>query len=125
MFLTPKNYRYTINEIGFVQDHKSFKRFNKSKRLFARSQYFNKLDRKKISAISPRSRKKSFFNGVVIPVKMRRCNECQHGILCTTCIYQLNENKKYEANLNLSKREAPFEFGHMLPYFKKRLTYLN
>ena len=75
------------------------------------------LEGKKISAMLPRSWKKSFNNGVVIPVKMRRCNECKNKILCTTCNNQVNENKEFEAILNLIKREAPNQFGHMLPYF--------
>ena len=35
----------------------------------------------------PRSWKKSFNNGVVIPAKMRQCNACKDGILCATCNY--------------------------------------
>ena len=35
---------------------------------------------------------------------MRQCNECKDGILCTTCTDQINENKEFEANLNLLKR---------------------
>ena len=50
------------------------------------------LEGKKISARLPRSWKKSMNNGVVIPVKMRRCNN------------QVNENKKFEANLNFFKK---------------------
>ena len=63
------------------------------------------LEGKKISARLPRSWKKSINNGVVIPVKMRRCNN------------QVNENKKFEAILNLLKRHAPNQFGYMLPYY--------
>ena len=49
---------------------------------------------------------------------MKRCNECKDGILCTTCNNQVNENKVFEANLNLLKRKAPTEIGHMLPFYK-------
>ena len=65
----------------------------------------------------PRSRKKSFNNGIVIPTKMRQCNACKEGILCTTCNNQINENKEFEANLNQVKRKTPNEFGYMLPYY--------
>ena len=49
---------------------------------------------------------------------MRFCNECKEKY-CDRCNIQYNENKEFEANLNLLKREAPNEFGHMLPYFKE------
>ena len=55
----------------------TFKVFNDSKRLLDRSQYFNMLEGKKISAMLPRSWKKSFNNEIIIPTKMRRCNECK------------------------------------------------
>ena len=51
------------------------------------------LEDKKISAISPRSWKKSFKNGVIIPVKRKHCNECKRKILCDECNNQVNENK--------------------------------
>ena len=76
------------------------------------------LKGKKITAILPRSWKKSFENGVIIPTKMRQCNVCKDGILCTLCNNQINENKEFEANLNLLKREAPNNSGYMLPYYK-------
>ena len=95
----------------------TFKGFNDSKRLLDRSQYFDKLDGKKISAMIPRSWKKSFENGVIIPTQMRHCNTCKDGILCITCNNQINENKEFEANLNLLKRDVPNRFGHMLPYY--------
>ena len=65
----------------------------------------------------PRSWKKSFNSGVIIPKKMRFCNECKDEILCTTCKNQINENKELEANLNLLKRKSPNKVGHMLPYY--------
>ena len=67
----------------------------------------------------PRSWKKSFKDGIVIPVKIRRCNKCIGEILCDECNNQVNENKEFEANLNLLKRDAPDEFGYMHPYFKE------
>ena len=49
---------------------------------------------------------------------MRQCNECKDEILCVTCNNQINENKEFEANLNLLKREPPNNFAYMLPYYK-------
>ena len=95
----------------------TFQGFNDSKRLLDRSQCFDMLDGKKITAMLPRSWKKSFDNGVIIPTKMRQCNECKDGMLCITSNNQINENKEFEANLNLLKRKTPNDFGHMLPYY--------
>ena len=67
----------------------------------------------------PRSWKKSFNNGIVIPVKRRWYDECKHGFLCVASNIQVNENKEIKANLNLLKRKVPNHFGYMLPYFKE------
>ena len=111
-----KNYCSTIDESGVSQQHIIFKGFNDSKRLLDRSHYFKMLEGEKTSAMLPRSWKKSFNIGIVIPVKMRRCNECKDGILGKKCINQINENKEFKANLNFLKRHPPNELGHMLPY---------
>ena len=118
------------DNFGIIQDHKTFEVFNESKRLLDRSQYLKMMEGERISALLPKSWKRSFFNGIVIPAKMRFCNECYGNIICKRCNFQVNENKEFEADLNLSKREASFEFGHMLPYFKELddffvLNYLN
>ena len=52
------------------------------------------LEGKSLSAMLPRSWNKSFNNGTVIPVKMRRCNKCKGERLCDKCNNQVNENKK-------------------------------
>ena len=119
LFLAPKiKYVLTIDDYGIIQQHMTFKGFNDSKRLLDRSQYFDMLDGKKITAMLPRSWKKSFNSGVVIPTKMRHCNACKDGIICTTCNNQINENKEFEANLNELKRQPPDdEFGYMLPCY--------
>ena len=96
----------------------TFKGFNDSKQLLDRFQYSNMLEGKQISAMLPRSWKNSFNNGIVIPTKMRHCNESKDGILCTKCNNHINENKEFEANLNELKRHPPYEFGYMLLYFK-------
>ena len=117
--LAPKiKYCSIINELGVIQQHMTSKGFNDIKRLLDRSQYFDMLDGRKISAMLPKSRKKSFKNGIVLPTKMRRCNECKGEILCDGCNNQVNENKEFEAILSLIKPEASNQFGHMLPYYK-------
>ena len=63
----------------------TFGEINDSKRLLDRSQYYDMLEGKKISAMFPRSWKKSFNNGVIILVKMRWCNSCNVEKLCNKC----------------------------------------
>ena len=70
----------------------------------------------------PRSWKKLFNSGVKIPKKMRLCIECKIKTLCTTCDKQVNENKEFETKLDLLKREAPNDFGHMLLYYKMKFS---
>ena len=62
----------------------------------------------------PRSWKKLFKNGSIIPTKMRHCNKCKDGILSATCKNQFIENKNFEANLNELERRPSNKFGHML-----------
>ena len=50
---------------------------------------------------------------------MRFCKECSKEKYCDRCNNRSNENKDFETNLNLLKREAPNEFGQRLPYFKQ------
>ena len=76
------------------------------------------IEGEKISAMLPKSWKKSFDNGIIIPTKMRFCNECNDNKMCVKCNNQVNEKKEFEANLILLKRKAPNEFGYMLPYYK-------
>ena len=119
LFLALKiKYILIIDYYGIIQQHMIFKGFNDSKRLIDRSQFFDMLKGKKITAMLPRSWKKSFNNGVNIPTKMRQSNACKDGILCTTCNIQINANKEFEANLNELKRQAPNQYGQMLPYNK-------
>ena len=65
----------------------------------------------------PRSWKKSFDNGIIIPKKMRFCKKCNDTKMCDICNNQINENKEFEANLIELERNAPNKFGHMLPYY--------
>ena len=85
-FLAPKiKYVLTINEFVFVQEYKIFKGFNDSKRLSGRSRNFKMKEGKKISAMLPKSWKKLFNSGVIIPAKMRFCNECTDKLTCNNC----------------------------------------
>ena len=105
LYLAPKiKYCLTIDDYGIMKEHKTFKGFNDSKRLLDCSQYFKLKEGEKISAMLPRSWKKSFDNGINIPKKMRFCNECNDKKLCYKCNNQTNENKEFEANINLLKR---------------------
>ena len=119
LFLAPKiKYCLTIDGYGIIQEHKTFKGFNDSKRLLDRSQYFKMKEGEKISAMLPRSWKKSFDNGVIIPKKMRFCKKCNDIKMCDICNNQINENKEFEANINELKRHPPNKDGYMLPYYK-------
>ena len=118
LYLAPKiKYVLTIDEYGIIKEHKTFKGLNDSKRLLDRSQYFKMKEGKKISAMLPRSWKKSFGSGIIIPTKMRFCNDCNDKIMCNRCNNQINENKEFEANLNELKRHPPNEFGYMHPFY--------
>ena len=86
LYLAPKiKYCLTIDEFGIIKEHKTFKGFNDSKRLLDRSQYFKMKEGEKISAMLPRSWKKSFDNGIIIPKKMRFCNKCNNIKMCDKC----------------------------------------
>ena len=71
----------------------TFKGFNDSKRLLDRSQYFDMLEGKKISALLPRSWKKSFDKGIILPKKMIRCHECKVKYYVTSVIFKLTKTK--------------------------------
>ena len=119
LFLAAKRkYCLTIDDYGVIQEHKTFEGFNDSKRLLDRSQYFKMIKGEKISALLPRSWKKSFDSGVIKPTKMRFCIECNDKKACNKCNYQINENKEFKANLNELKRQPANEFGKMLPYYE-------
>ena len=71
----------------------------------------------KLTAKVPSSWKKSFSSVVVIPHKMRNCNQCTKDVLCDDCDKLVNQNKESSANLNEIKRQPPNDFGHMLPKY--------
>ena len=92
LFLAPKlEYVLTIDDFGFIQQHMTFKGFSDSKRLLDRSQYFDMFEGKKKLALLSKSCKNSFINGIIIPAKMRGCDNSRGKILCVTCDNQINE----------------------------------
>ena len=94
LFIAAKiKYCLTIDDYGIIQEHKTFKGFTGSKRLLDRSQYFRMIEGKKRSAILPKSWKKPFDSGLIIPTKMRFCNECDDRKMCDICNNQKNEKK--------------------------------
>ena len=77
LFLAPKiKYCLTIPDYGIIQELKKFKGFNDSKRLLDRSQNFKMIEGEKVSALLPKSWKRSFDSGIIKPTKMIFCNEC-------------------------------------------------
>ena len=54
---------------------------------------------------------------------MRFCNESNVKRLCNNCNLIVNENKQFEAILNISKREAAKEIGYTLPCFKENKVF--
>ena len=55
LFLAPKiNHCLTIDDYGIIQEHKTFKGFNDSKRLLDRFQYFKMIEGEKISELLPK-----------------------------------------------------------------------
>ena len=108
---------FTIDEYGIIQEHKLFKGFKDTKRLLDRSQYFKMIEGKKVSALLPKKWRKSFDSGIIIPTKIRFCNDCNDKKMCNKCNNQIKENKEFEANLNELKRRPPKKFGLMLPCY--------
>ena len=83
----------TRDNYGIKQEHKIFKGLNDSKQLLDPSQYFKMIVGKKTFALLPKSWKKLFNNGIVIPTKVRFCNECNKAKYCDRCKFKLTKNK--------------------------------
>ena len=66
----------------------------------------------------PRSWRKSFDSGIIIPAKMKLCDEYNDNKMCDKCNNLINENKEFEVSLNELKRQPPNDFGYMLPHYK-------
>ena len=95
LFLAPKtNNCLTINDFGVIQQHMTFKVFNDSKRLLDRSKNFDILEGKKISAMLPRSWKKSFNKFVIVPVKLKRRYDIKMEFYIQHIIIKLTKTKK-------------------------------
>ena len=71
-----------------------------------------------------KSWKKSIDNGIVIPAKLRFCNECSKEKHCDRCNNQVNENKEIGANLNLLKRKLKTNLVICFLILKNRMIYL-
>ena len=63
-----------MDDYSIVQEHKTFKGINDSKRLLDRSQYFKMTEGKKSISYVTKILEKTFDSGIIIPTKMRFCN---------------------------------------------------
>ena len=118
LFLAPKiKYCLIINKYGAIDEHKTFKRFTNVSDNLDRKEYFKMFEGDELIAKVPLSWKTSFSQCVVIPHKMRNCNECSKDQICDDCEKLVNQRKELSANLNELKREKPNDYGHMLPKY--------
>ena len=111
-------YCLTINQYGVLDEHKTFIGFTNVSDNLDTKEYFNMAAGGKLIAKVPLSWKKSFSQGVEIPHKMRNCNNCKKDILCDECDNLVNQRREFSTNLNEFKRQSPYQFGYMLPYYK-------
>ena len=92
LFLAPKiEYCLTINKYGVTDEHKTFKDFTNVSENLDRKEYFKIAVGDKLVAKVPLSWKKSFSQGVVIPHKMRNCNNCTTDIFCDESDKSVNQ----------------------------------
>ena len=118
LFLAPKTkYCLTINKYGVFDEHKTFKSSKDVRDVLDRKEYFKMADGDKLVAKIPLSWNKSFSQGVVIPHKLRNCNNCSKHLLCDDCDKLVNQNKELSADQNELKRQKPNNLGHMLPKY--------
>ena len=118
LFLAPKiKYCLIINKYGVISENKCFKGFTNVSDKLDRKEYLNMYNGDKIIATAPLSWKKSFSQGVIIPHKMRNCNDCKTDSLCDECDKLVNQRKEFSANLKELKREKPNNYGHLLPKY--------
>ena len=54
-----------------------------------------------------------------MPTRMEKCEECVESVdtICDVRRSKIKKTRKFNANLQEMKREAPNESGHMLPYY--------
>ena len=93
LFLAPKKLCLTIEKFAILRDYKTLTGFNYSRTLVDCSQYSKMIEGKKTSALLPKSWKKSFKSGIVIPTKMIFCNECNDKGMCNKWNSQITEKK--------------------------------
>ena len=119
LFLAPKiKYCLIINKYGVIDEKKCSKGFTNVPDILNRKEYFKMADGDNLIAKVPLSWKKFFSLGVIIPHKMRNCNECAKDMPCDDCDKLVNQKKEFSANLNELKREKPNGYGLMLPKYK-------
>ena len=86
LFLAPKiKYCSIINKYGVISEKKCFKGFTNVSDKLDRKEYFNMYNGDKLVAKVPLSWKKPFSQGVIIPHKMRNCDDCKIDSLCDEC----------------------------------------
>ena len=99
LLLAPKiKYCLTIDEFGIMQEQNTFIGFNDSKdskRLIDRSQYFEVIEAKNLSAMLPKSWKKPFNRGGVIPTRKTFCIECSKKF-AIEILFKLTKTKNSE-----------------------------
>ena len=99
LFLAPKiKYALTINKIGIIDEHKTFKNFTNVSDNSDRRDCFNMANGGKLIAKFSLGWKKSFSQGVVIQHKMKKCGDCKKDILGDNCDNLVNQRKEFSAN---------------------------
>ena len=83
------------------------KGFEKCLITLTEKKYFKTFNGDKLNAKLSLSWKTSFSMGVIIPHKMRNCNKCTKDVFCENWDELVNRKKKFSANLDELKREAP------------------
>ena len=96
LFLAPNiKHCRIVKKFGVLDKHKTIKGFTNISDKINRKEYFNMGNGGKLIAKVPWSWKKSFSQSVVIPHKMKICNECTRDILCDECDKLVNEKKDF------------------------------
>ena len=114
IFSAPKKDCLTINKFNVFDEQKTFKDFTNVSDSLNRKEYLKMFNGDELVAKVPLSWKKSFSQGVVIPHKLRNCNECATDFLCDGCDKLVNQIKEFSTNLVELKRQTPNEKGYVL-----------
>ena len=83
----------TINTIGTLGEHKTFKGFTKMSDNLNRKENFIMANGGKLIAKVPLSWKKSFSQGVRLPHKMKKCGVRKKDTLCDECDKLVKQKK--------------------------------